>query len=212
MNTPSTETAHADQLADLLTIGAATVYEGSGEDWWVDPRIRPAWHGARLVGPAYTAKCGLGDNLAIQHALREAPAGSVVVVDASDGAFGHWGGIMTEIARLRGLAGLVIYGTVRDLDEIESIGFPVFSTGIAMRHATKRLPGTVGEPISLAGRTVNTGDIVVADADGVVIVPQDRIGFALERARARFERERVRIATIKGGTVPAILSDAPATA
>jgi 4-hydroxy-4-methyl-2-oxoglutarate aldolase len=200
----------SDQLAQLLTIGATTVYEGSGEEWWIEPRIRPAWRGARLVGPAYTAKTGVGDNLAIQHALREAPAGSVLVVDAGDGAFGYWGGIMTEIASLRGLAGLVIYGTVRDIDEIESIGFPVFATGIAMRHAKKSDPGTVGKPISLAGRNVETGDIVVADADGVVVIPRRDVTSALINAQARFERERVRIATIKGGSVPAILGDAPA--
>lgn len=212
MNSPVSNTQGTELPTELLTLGASTVYEGSGEDWCVEPRIRPAWRGARLAGPAYTVQCGPGDNLAIQYALREAPVGSVIVVDAGDGAFGHWGGIMTEIAVLRGLAGLVIYGTVRDIDEIESIGFPVFSTGIAMRHAKKSHPGTVGESISLAGRTVSTGDMVVADADGVVIVPQERIEFALTKARARFERERLRIATIKGGDVPSILADAPAPA
>ncbi|MET0974459.1 MAG: RraA family protein [Leifsonia sp.] len=208
MNTSTTNTT--DQLSTLLTLGASTVYEGSGQDWWVDPRIRPAWSGARIVGPAFTVKLGFGDNLAIQHAVREAPAGSVLVVDGDNGEFGHWGGILTEIAVLRGLAGLVIYGTVRDIDEIELIGFPVFSTGIAMRHAKKSDPGTIGGEISLAGRVVHTGDIVVADADGVVIVPQDSLESALANAQARHERERIRIATIKGGDVPAILSDSPA--
>ncbi|MGO1410487.1 MAG: RraA family protein [Microbacterium sp.] len=202
------KTPTADELSELLEIGASTVYEGSGQQWWVDPRIRPAWRGARLAGPAFTVKAATGDNLALQRAVREAPAGAVLVVDAGGGEFGHWGGILTEIALLRGLRGLVIDGTVRDIDEIEKLGFPIFSTGIAMRHANKSDPGVIGEQISLAGRTVRTGDVVVADADGVAIVPSDSAASALESARARAERERLRIATIRGGDVPAMMNDA----
>ncbi|WP_167139314.1 RraA family protein [Diaminobutyricimonas sp. TR449] len=206
---PDTATTLLDQL---LSIGTSTVYEGSGQDWWVDPKIRPAWSGARLVGPAFTAKAAYGDNLAIQRAVREAPAGSVLVIDAEDGQFGHWGGILTEIAVLRRLAGLVIYGTVRDIDEIESIGFPVFATGIAMQHARKSEPGTIGEPISLAGRDVATGDVVIADADGVVIVPQREVDSALAKAQQRVERERIRIETIRNGEVPPMTADTKLTA
>lgn len=205
-------TLTADELNELLEIGASTVYEGSGQEWWVDPRIRPAWRGARLAGPAFTVKAGLGDNLALQRAVREAPAGAVLVVDAGGGAFGHWGGILTEIALLRGLAGLIIDGTVRDIDEIEKLGFPIFSTGIAMRHANKSDPGVIGEQITLAGRTVEAGDVVVADADGVAIVPSGSATAALEAARARAERERLRIATIRRGEVPAMMNDAPVSA
>lgn len=205
-------TLTATELAELLEIGASTVYEGSGQEWWVDPRIRPAWRGARLAGPAFTVQAGAGDNLALQRAVREAPFGSVLVVDAGGGQFGHWGGILTQVALLRGLVGLVIDGTVRDIDEIESLGFPIFSTGIAMRHANKSEPGVIGEPISLAGRDVRTGDVVVADADGVAIVPRDVGTTALQAARERAERERARIAIIRGGEVPAMMSDAPVSA
>lgn len=208
----SGNTLTADELTELLEIGASTVYEGSGQEWWVDPRIRPAWRGARLAGPAYTVKCGEGDNLALQRGVREAPPGAVLVVDAGGAEFGHWGGILTEIALLRGIVGLVIDGTVRDIDEIEKLRFPVFSTGIAMRHANKSQPGIIGERISLAGREVSTGDTVVADADGVAIVPGGSATSALGAARARAERERVRIATIRGGEVPDMMSDAPAPA
>ena len=205
----TTQFTHDAQLARLLELGTSTVYEGSGEDWWVDPSIRPAWSGARLVGPAFTVTAGFGDNLALQRAVREAPSGSVLVVEAGKGEFGYWGGILTELALARGIAGLVINGTVRDVDEIEELGFPIFSTGIAMRHAQKTDPGVIGEPIELAGRSVRTGDIVIADTDGVAVVPQERTLEALENAEARFERERERIAAIRSGEIPAMKIETP---
>lgn len=197
------------RLARLLELGTSTVYEGTGEDWWVDPVIRPAWRGARIAAPAYPVRATLGDNLALQRAVREAPEGSALVVEAGAGEFGYWGGILTEIARLRGLAGLVIHGTVRDIDEVEGLGFPIFSTGIAMRHAQKVDAGAIGEPIELAGRAVQAGDVVLADADGVVVVPSERVDEALANAEARFEHERVRIATIRSGEVPEMKIETP---
>jgi 4-hydroxy-4-methyl-2-oxoglutarate aldolase len=196
-----------DEHARLLSLGTSTVYEGSGQDWWLDPKIRPVWKGAKAVGPAYTVQAKGGDNLALQMAVREAPAGSILVVEAGGLEYGYWGGILTEIAMLRGLAGLVINGTVRDIDEIEQLGFPIFSTGVAMRHANKKDPGIIGESITLAGRTVATGDIVVADTDGVVIVPQDSVDTALANAEVRAEKERLRIETIRSGEVPPMTSD-----
>ena len=207
MTTTETINARSGQLDRLLSLGTSTVYEGSGMDWWVDPRIRPVWKGAKAVGPAYTVHAKDGDNLAIQRGLREAPAGSVLVVEAGGQEFGYWGGILTEIALLRGLSGLVINGTVRDIDEIELLQFPVFATGVAMRHASKKDAGTIGEPISLAGRAVSTGDVVVADTDGVVIVPQASLEDALTNAETRAEKERLRIETIRNGEVPPMTSD-----
>jgi 4-hydroxy-4-methyl-2-oxoglutarate aldolase len=208
---PATAPTAADapwaQLDQLLTLGTSTVYEGSGLDCWVDPRIRPMWKGARAVGPAFTAQAAPGDNLALQRAVREAPEGSILVVDGGGLEYGHWGGILTEIAILRNLAGLVIDGTVRDIDEIEESGFPVFATGIAMRHAEKRVAGTIGEPITLGGRVVGSGDIIVADTDGVVAVPRDRLTQALDGALERAEKERLRLQTIRGGDVPPMTSE-----
>ncbi len=207
MTTSETLNIDSEQLDRLLALGTSTVYEGSGLDWWVDPKIRPVWKGARAVGRAYTIQAKPGDNLALQRGLREAPAGSVLVVEAGGLEFGYWGGILTEIALLRGLAGLVINGTVRDIDEIELRQFPVFSTGVAMRHATKKDPGITAETISFAGRDVSTGDIVVADTDGVVIVPQSSLLEALSNAEVRAEKERLRIDTIRNGEVPPMTSD-----
>jgi 4-hydroxy-4-methyl-2-oxoglutarate aldolase len=191
-----------EQLTRLLALGTSTVYEGSGLDCWVDPRLRPVWTSARLAGPAFTVQTVPGDNLAVQRASREAPEGSVLVADCGGGEFGHWGGILTEIALVRGLAGLVIDGSVRDIDEIERLGFPIFSSGIAMRHAAKVDPGVVGEPISLAGREVRTGDIVLADTDGVIVIPLEKLDQAMDGALRRAEMEQERLAIIRSGVIP----------
>ena len=193
-----------EQLAQLLALGTSTVYEGSELDCWIDPRLRPVWTSARLAGPAFTVKTAPGDNLALQRAVREAPEGSILVVDAGGLEFGHWGGILAEIAVVRKLGGLVIDGSVRDIDELQRLKFPVFASGIAMRHAAKTQPGDVGEPISLAGRAVRSGDIVVADTDGVIVIPRELLDEALAGGQQRAEMERQRLATIRSGQIPAM--------
>lgn len=197
-----------NRYAEFLALGTSTVYEGSGLDCWVDPGIRPVWSGARVAGPAFPARGGQGDNLALQHAVREAPRGSVIVYDGHGGQFGYCGEILATIASVRGVAGLVIDGTVRDIDELLGIGFPVFARGVAMRHAAKRDPGVRGEPVQLGGhRTVRAGDLVVADTDGVIVVPAGDVDMALQRAHARREMERVRLNTIRSGEIPPVKTE-----
>ena len=109
------------------------------------PRIRPAWLGAALAAPAYPVHCTPGDNLAVHVAVTRAPIGSVLVVDVGSAAErGYWGEVLTTAAEARGLGGLVIDGGVRDTAALEAHRFPVFSTLVALRGATKSLPGTVG--------------------------------------------------------------------
>jgi 4-hydroxy-4-methyl-2-oxoglutarate aldolase len=195
------------QLSDFAALGTSTVYEGSGLDCWVDPAIRPVWQGARTAGPAFPARGERGDNLALQYAVREAPAGSVIVYDGGGGEFGYCGEILASIASVRGVAGLVIDGTVRDIDEIAAMGFPVFARGIAMRHADKRDPGARGAPVMLGQRTVRMGDVVVADTDGVVVVPAEQMATALDGAVARRDFERDRLATIRSGAIPPVKTE-----
>ncbi len=196
-----------DQLRSLIELGTSTIYEGSGLDCWVDPAIRPMWAGARVAGPAFPVRGSVGHNLALQHAVREAPAGSVIVFDAGAGEYGYCGEILASIAHVRGVAGLVIDGTIRDIDEITALGFPVFARGIAMRHAGKSDPGVRGEPVQLGGRTVRRDDIVVADSDGVIVVPAEQVTAALKGANARWEHERARLETIRGGEIPAVKTE-----
>jgi 4-hydroxy-4-methyl-2-oxoglutarate aldolase len=197
----------AEQLRRLSPLGTATVYEGSGLDCWLDARIRPVWPGARLAGPAYTVRTGPGDNLAIQLAVRAAPAGSVLVVDAGGHHYGHWGEILTQIAVTRGVVGLVIDGSIRDVEEVERMAFPIFAAGVFMRRAAKSDPGTLGEEVTVGGRAVRPGDLIVADADGVVALPRQHLAETVRGATARYEREQQRLATIRSGVIPPVVRD-----
>jgi 4-hydroxy-4-methyl-2-oxoglutarate aldolase len=178
----------ADLAAVLASLGAATLGECGARS--MPPRIRPVWHGATVAAPAYPVRCTPGDNLAVHVAVTRAPAGSVLVVDVGDVSDrGYWGEVLTTGALARGLGGLVIDGGVRDVAALESLGFPVFSRTVALRGAAKVARGSVGMPVEVAGVTVEPGDWVVGDVDGVVIVPGDRLAGVAEAGRARASAE-----------------------
>ena len=167
----------------------ATLYEASGVDCACDPGLRPAWPGARLAGPAYTVAGVGGDNLALHNAVATAPAGHVLVADLQSAAHGHWGEILAVAAQLRGLPGLVIDGGVRDVAELARLRFPVFARTITARGTGKQHPGGLGVPIMLGGIPVNTGDLVVADDDGVIALPRRDVAATVARADDRVREE-----------------------
>src|SRR6266566_4611726 len=134
-----------DYAAAFAELGAATLGESGARP--MAPRLRPVWNGARVSAPAFPVNCSTADNLAIHVAVAEAPAGSVLVVNVGhEPARGYWGEVLTTGAEARGLAGLVIDGGVRDVAALEAHRFPVFSTMIALRGATKQEPGWIGAP------------------------------------------------------------------
>ena len=184
---------------DLLALGSATLGESGGRP--MRSRIRPAWPGAKLAAPAVPVRCSPGDNLAIHVAVAKAPEGSVLVVDVGDVAErGYWGEVLTTGAESRGLAGLVIDGGVRDIEAIEAHGFPVFSSAIALRGATKRQAGTVGFPVAVGGAPVRLGDWVVGDHDGVTVVPGASLDEVLAAGRAREAKEATMFERLRGGS------------
>ncbi len=188
----------ADIRALLREFGAATLGESGARV--MAPRIAPAWPGARVAAPAFPVRCTSGDNLAIHVAVAEAPAGSVLVVDVGElGDFGYWGEVLTTGAQARGILGLVIDGGVRDIVPIETLGFPVFASTIALRGASKNQPGAVNVPIRCGGASVVRGDWVVGDADGVVIVPGEHFYDVMDAAAERTKREAVMFEALKGG-------------
>jgi 4-hydroxy-4-methyl-2-oxoglutarate aldolase len=181
-----------------MVLGAATVGEAGGVP--MRPRIRPAWPGARLAAPAYPVRCSPGDNLAIHAAVVAAPAGSALVVEVGDEhEFGYWGEVLTTASLARHLAGLVIDGGVRDCAALEAHKFPVFSTTIALRGASKTKPGSVGEPVTVGDVFVEEGDWVVGDADGVSVIHGDDLEDVLAAARARADKESVLFAELSEG-------------
>jgi 4-hydroxy-4-methyl-2-oxoglutarate aldolase len=190
----------SDAIERFADFDPATLYEAAGRKGMVDPAIRPVWHGAKVCGLAVTVECVPCDNLMLHVAVAGARPGVVIVATAGGYLLaGAWGEILTEAARARGIAGLVIDGAVRDVDAIEALRFPVFSRGIAIGACTKDRPGTLNAPIQLGGATVRPGDLVFGTVDGVVIVEHERLDEVHEAAVSRRTREAEIIARLREG-------------
>lgn len=194
------DTSQASLFELARRYGTATLYEALKLDCMVDPAIHPIWRGAKIVAPAYPVQCAPGDNLALHVALERAPRGSVLVADAGGFVAGYWGEVMTVAAEAAGIVGLVIDGGVRDTEAIEARQFPAFARGISIRGTVKAsLPGA-GKPIRLGGVPVEAGDIVVADHDGVIVVPASRFAEAIEKSTARADRETAVMQKLREGS------------
>jgi RraA family protein len=150
----------------------------------LDALIRPVWAGARLAGPAFTVSTPPGEHRAVRLAAEQAAAGDVLVV-AAGGALrcALWGEKMSKLALERGLAGVVIDGAVRDLDDLAALGFPVFARGVVPTPPGREAQGELGVPVVCAGLPVSPGDVVYGDADGVVVVPSAQHDEIVGRAR-----------------------------
>ena len=187
-------------IARLAALPAATIYEAAGKVGDMAPAIRPLVQGARLAGPAFTLRTMPGDNLAVFHAIAAAPPGAVLVIDGGDTErVTIWGGTSTVAAQARRLAGCVTNAAARDLDEIRESGFPVFAPGVSVRGTAKAHPGWMGIPVVVGGVIVNPGDIVVGDADGVVVVAAGRAAEVATKAEAKRRDELEREARLRAG-------------
>ena len=164
-------------------------------DWRIKPLV-----GRSLVGVALTCDCGPLDNLAFMAALAECRPGDVLVV-ATGGFVGAavTGDLLIGVARNRGAAGFVTDGLVRDLDDLETIGLPVYAMGVTPNSPQRRGPGTVGLPIVCGGVAVASGDVVVGDRDGVVVVPRARIAATLESLEQVKAAEAATLERVRGG-------------
>ena len=183
---------------ELGELGAATLGESGGRP--MAPRIRPVWSGARVCGPAFPVVCTAGDNLAVHVAVAEAPAGAALVVSVGqEPARGYWGEVLTTAAQARGIVGLVIDGGVRDVDALQAHGFPVFSAIIALRGATKTMPGRIGGAAFVGDVDVARGDWIVGDADGVTVVPRDHVEEVRAAGEARARKEQQYFAQLNAG-------------
>ena len=187
-----------DPAERLMALGAATLGEAGGRT--MSPRVHPVWLGTRLAAPAFAVRCTPGDNLAVHVAVAHAPAGSALAVEVGvEREIGYWGEVLTTAAQARGVAGLVIDGCVRDSAALEAHGFPVFSTGVALPGASKKLSGAVGGAAEVGDVTVQTGDWLVADADGVTVIAAAALDQVLAAGAARADRERTLFAELRAG-------------
>lgn len=161
-------------------------------------RIAPLSPGMRVTGSAITVEVRPGDNLMIHVALAIAQPGDVILVDGKgDLSSALMGEIMCQQAAALGIAGVVIDGAVRDSEAIRELGFPMYAAGLNPNGPTKSVAGRVNHPISIGGVTVNPGDLVVGDADGITIVERDKAAGLLPLAAEKVAAETKRIADIK---------------
>lgn len=174
------------RLAALPTANIADAQDRLG----VATGIRPIWGSARTAGPAYTVLTRPGDNKTVIAALDDAQPGDVIVVDGGgDITRALIGDLIGARARRLGLAGFVIDGAVRDADTLAEIGLPVFARGVTPAGPFKHGPGRLQRPVSIGGVVVSPGDLVIGDADGVVIVRADEADAVLTEAEAVRDRE-----------------------
>jgi len=190
----------AEQLAQACTLGTSTLFEASGlSTSAADAAIRPIWAGASVAGPAYPLECAPGDNLSIHIAMEQAPRGSILVISTSGFVAGYWGEVLTVAAEAAGIAGLVIDGGVRDIAALTARRFAVFSRGISMRGTIKASAPSVGQPISFTGTPVAAGDLVVADDDGVLVIPAAHAERCLAQGQLRADKEARMMQALQGG-------------
>jgi 4-hydroxy-4-methyl-2-oxoglutarate aldolase len=162
--------------------------------------LRPLSNAMRACGPAVTVRFRPGDNMLVHAAIMVAQPGDVLVISAEgDCRFGLWGQIVSRAAMKKGIAATVIDGAVRDVADIIADGYPVWSRGVSPRGGEKVGPGEINCPLVCGGLDVHPGDVVIADCDGVAVVPADRLEEAIAGAEAKLAAETKRFAAIERG-------------
>lgn len=192
--------ADTDAIDALATLGTATVHEAIGRRGFAGAELRPIQQGARIAGSAVTVASHPGDNLMIHAAVEVCQRGDILVVTntapSTHGMFGEL--LATSLAR-RGVRGLVIDAGVRDTAELRAMGFPVWSRWVSCQGTVKSTAGSVNVPVSLGGVAIEPGDVVVADDDGVVVVPREEAPWALQQSRSRVDKEAATRARLDAG-------------
>jgi 4-hydroxy-4-methyl-2-oxoglutarate aldolase len=189
-----------ERVDKLAEYGVATVHEALGRTGFLGPKLRPVHLGSRIGGTAVTVLSWPGDNLMIHAAIEQCRPGDLLVVTttspSSDGMFGD---LFATALQTRGVRGLVTEAGVRDVAELDAMGFPVWSTAVSAQGTVKATAGAVNIPITIGGQTIRPGDAVLADDDGVMVVPRGDVDRAIEAAQARTDKEEATRAAFRSG-------------
>ena len=185
------ERSDAASIDALAAAGTATVHEAIGRVGYVGPHLQPIQQGAKIAGSAVTVLSHPGDNIMIHAAVEMCQDGDVLVVtNTAPSTHGMFGDLLASSLMARGVRGLVIDAGVRDTMDLRSMGFPVWSQHVSCQGTVKNTPGSVNVPVVLGGITVQPGDVICADDDGVVVVPRTDAVRAVEASTARLAREK----------------------
>ncbi|XIH86971.1 RraA family protein (plasmid) [Pantoea sp. SGAir0430] len=194
------ERVSALSVSQAAAFQAAILADVAGRRGTLHGRVKPLSPQMKVAGPAITVEVRPGDNLAIHAALAIAQPGDVLVVDGKgDISCALLGEIMATQAEASGIAGIIIDGAVRDADALAQGSYPVFAAGLNPSGPTKSIPGRVNHPVSVAGASIEPGDLVVGDADGVVVIAKQDVERIIALAAKKLDAETRRIAGIKQG-------------
>jgi 4-hydroxy-4-methyl-2-oxoglutarate aldolase len=177
--------------ATLAELGVATVHEAAGRVGIVDLPLTQVVAGSRVAGPARIARCVSGDNTMVHAAVAHAEPGDVLVLTSDEPApIALVGELIATQAQVQGVAGILVDGAVRDLDELAAIGLPIWARFVRAQGATKGAVGKLDVPVVIGGAEIRPGDLVVMDCDGAMALPSARVDEVLPLALERAEHER----------------------
>ena len=176
--------------AALAGLGVATIHEAAGRTGIIDMALTQIVAGSRVAGPARIALCAPGDNTMVHAVVAHASPGDVLVLTSAEPApVALVGELLATQAQAQGVAGILVDGAVRDLDELAAIGLPIWTRFVRAQGATKGVAGKLDVPVVVGGAEIRPGDLVVMDCDGAMALPSERIDEVLPLALERAERE-----------------------
>ncbi len=180
----------ASDLERLSELGVATVYEASGRNGLIDIPLIQLIPGSRIAGPARTVRCAQNDNLMVHAVIEQIQPGEILVLTMPEPApVALIGELLVTQVKVKQAAGILVDAAVRDVEELQKLGLPIWRHFIRARGATKNQIGELNGPVSVGGTQIAPADIIVLDADGGVCIEQERVTKVLQAAEARFEKE-----------------------
>ena len=194
-------------INELARYGVATVYEAAGRTGLIDIPLVQLIAGSRVAGPARTVRCGQGDNVMVHAVMDQVQPGEILVLTMPEPEpVALIGELLATQALVRQVAGILVDAAVRDTEELQALGLPIWTRWIRVRGATKTHVGTINEPVTVGGTSIAAGDLVLLDADGAVALAAALVPAILEASRARARGETALRAQLQAGALSYDLS------